>query len=157
MDVLSAVVLSKLTPAPDVAGRSADEMAVVVTFGAFEPSFTVVVCILVVAPSDVAVSSGVHFNVDPNGFLVVVVFMLLVSCIEVVAGVFNGVAVPGNTDIVSFDISCLEVSNAILFEVVVFGSIAEVVECVMVVCCLELVVGKIVVFEAVIVAGTAEV
>lgn len=127
-------------------------MAVAVTFGAFESSFTVVVCVLVVAPSDAPVSNGVHFNV--------VGFMLLVSCIAVVVGVFNGVAVPGNTDIVSFDVvavSCLEVSNAILFEVVVFGSIAEVVKCVMVVCCLELAVGKIVVSEVVIVAGTAEV
>lgn len=135
-------------------------MAVAVTFGAFESSFTVVVCVLVVAPSDAPVSNGVHFNVNPNVFLVVVGFMLLVSCIAVVAGVFNGVAVPGNTDIVSFDVvavSCLEVSNAILFEVVVFGSIAEVVKCVMVVCCLELAVGKIVVSEVVIVAGTAEV
>ncbi len=138
MDVLSAVVLPKLTLSPDV----------VVRF----------VCVLVILPSDVAVSSGVHFIDDPNGFLVVVGFMLLVSCIEVVAGVFNGVSVSGKTDIVSFDVvavSCLEVSNAVLFEMVVF-SIAEVVECVMVVCCLELVVGKIVVVRVVIVAGTAE-
>ncbi len=115
MDVLSAVVLPKLTLSPDV----------VVRF----------VCVLVILPSDVAVSSGVHFIDDPNGFLVVVGFMLLVSCIEVVAGVFNGVSVSGKTDIVSFDVvavSCLEVSNAVLFEMVVF-SIAEVVECVMVV------------------------
>lgn len=45
----------------------------------------------------------------------------------------------------------------LLFEGVVFGSIAEVVECVMLVCCLELAVGKTVVSEVVIVASTAEV
>ncbi len=97
MDVLSAVVLPKLTLSPDVAGRF--------------------VCVLVLPPSDVAVSSGVHVIDDPNGFLVVVGFMLLVSCIEVVAGVLNGVAVSGKTDIVSFVVVadiCLEVVFCLL-------------------------------------------
>lgn len=117
LDVLLAVVLSKLTPTPDVADRFADEIAVVVIFGAFEPSFKVFACVLVETPSDASVSTGVQLNVNPSVFLVVVGFILPVSCIAVVAGVFNGVAVPGKTDIVSFDdlaVSCAEVSNAVV-------------------------------------------
>lgn len=139
LNVLSALVptaivvfkLSKLTPVPDVAGF-ADEMAVPVTSGAFDPSITVVVWILVVVPTDVEVSSGV-----PTIFLV---FMLFVSCIEVVAGAVDGVIVSGNTDTVS----CLEVSNGTSFAVAVFCS-TDVVEFVMVVGCLGLAVGTIVV------------
>jgi len=138
-NVLSLVVfkLSKLTPDPDVAGRFADEMVVPVTSGAFEASITVVVWILVVVPTDFEVSSDV-----PTIFLV---FMLFVSCIEVVSGVADGVIVSGNRDTVDVvAVISFEVSDGTLFAVAVFCC-TDVAEFVMVVGCLELAVGTIIV------------
>lgn len=99
MDVLSAVVLSKLTPALDVEGRLADEMAVVVTLGAFEPSFTVAVCVMVVAPSDVGVSNVIWFEVVVFGSVVeVVVCVMVVCCLELVVGkIVVGVVIVGGS------------------------------------------------------------
>lgn len=89
LDVLSAIVifkLSTLTPASDIAGRFADEMAVI--------------CIEVAAD----VVDGVIVSGNTDSFDV-----MAVSCLEVSKGILFEVVVFGSTDVIEFlkDVGCL--------------------------------------------------